>query len=101
MRLLTTFCLAGLLAAAVSAATPSVAQRGAASPAPAETGETTRRPRAAKPAREPTAGQLAARERQKKCGVEWKEAKEKGSTGGLKWPQYWSRCNARLKGNQA
>lgn len=52
----------------------------------------------AKPAREPTAGQMAARERQKKCGAEWKDAKAKGTTGGLKWPQYWSKCNARLKG---
>ena len=55
----------------------------------------------AKPTREPTAGQMAARERQKKCGAEWKEAKASGKTGGLKWPQYWSKCNARLKGNQA
>jgi hypothetical protein len=44
---------------------------------------------------------MAARERQKKCGAEWKEAKTAGKTGGLKWPQYWSKCNARLKGNQA
>jgi hypothetical protein len=44
---------------------------------------------------------MAARERQKKCGAEWKEAKASGKTGGLKWPQYWSKCNARLKGNQA
>ena len=58
-------------------------------------------PRAARPSREPTMGQMAARERQKKCGAEWKEAKAAGKTGGLKWPQYWSRCNARLKGNAA
>ena len=57
--------------------------------------------RAARPKREPTAGQMAARERQRKCGAEWKEAKGSGKTGGLKWPQYWSRCNARLKGNAA
>jgi len=55
----------------------------------------------AKPTREPTVGQMAARDRQKKCGAEWKEAKASGKTGGLKWPQYWSKCNARLKGNQA
>ena len=40
----------------------------------------------------------AMRERQKKCGAEWKEAKaaakiEKGTT----WPKYWSACNKRLK----
>ena len=51
--------------------------------------------------REPTAGQMAARERQKKCGMEWREAKKANQTGGVKWPQYWSKCNARLKGNQA
>lgn len=61
---------------------------------------TTKRSRAAKPKREPTVGQMAARERQRKCGVEWKEAKAKGATGGLKWPQYYSKCNARLKGSQ-
>jgi hypothetical protein len=44
---------------------------------------------------------MAARERQRKCGVEWKEAKAANKTGGMKWPQFWSRCNARLKGNQA
>lgn len=57
--------------------------------------------RAARPKREPTAGQMAARERQRKCGAEWKEAKASARTGGLRWPQYWSRCNARLKGNAA
>ena len=39
----------------------------------------------AKMKKEPSAGQLATRERQKKCGAEWKEAKasnkiEKGTT---------------------
>ncbi|HUL87739.1 MAG TPA: hypothetical protein VLU23_06105 [Pseudolabrys sp.] len=52
----------------------------------------------AKQKKEPSAGQLAARERQKKCGAEWKEAKaankvEKGTT----WPKFWSACNKRLK----
>lgn len=55
----------------------------------------------AKTAREPTAGQMAARQRQKTCGAEWKDAKATGKTGGLKWPQYYSKCNARLKGNSA
>lgn len=54
-----------------------------------------------KPKREPTAGQLAARERIRKCGAEWKEAKAKGTTGGTRWPQYWKSCNARLKGGSA
>src|SRR5262245_51299422 len=48
--------------------------------------------------KEPSAGQTAARERQKKCAAEWKEAKaaskvEKGTT----WPKFWSACNKRLK----
>jgi type IV secretory pathway VirB10-like protein len=47
--------------------------------------------------REPTAGQLAARERQKQCGTEWKEAKAAGKTKGTTWPKYWSACNTRLK----
>jgi hypothetical protein len=38
------------------------------------------------------------RERQKKCGAEWKEAKAAGTVAkGQKWPQYWSACNKRLK----
>ena len=48
--------------------------------------------------REPSVNQMAARERQRKCAAEWKEAKAAGKTEGLKWPKYWSRCNARLKG---
>ena len=52
----------------------------------------------AKSKKEPSTGQLAARERHKKCAVEWKEAKaaskvEKGTT----WPKFWSACNKRLK----
>jgi hypothetical protein len=48
--------------------------------------------------KEPSAGQLAARERQTKCAAEWKETKaaakaEKGAT----WPKFWSDCNKRLK----
>ncbi|MGC2438888.1 MAG: hypothetical protein WA478_19665, partial [Pseudolabrys sp.] len=52
----------------------------------------------AKTKKDPSAGQLATRERQKMCGAEWKEAKagnkiEKGTT----WPKFWSACNKRLK----
>jgi hypothetical protein len=56
---------------------------------------TTKKEPAAK--KEPTAGQLAARERQKQCGVEWKEAKAGGKTKGTTWPKFWSACNTRLK----
>jgi hypothetical protein len=52
--------------------------------------------------KEPTAGQMAARERQKKCSAEWQSAKAAGKVeSGMKWPKFWSQCNARLKGNSA
>jgi hypothetical protein len=36
--------------------------------------------------------------RQKKCGAEWRAAKAAGKVEkGMKWPQYWSACNKRLK----
>jgi hypothetical protein len=47
----------------------------------------------------PSDAQVALRDRQKKCGVEWREAKAAGKIEtGMKWPQYWSSCNKRLKG---
>ncbi|WP_457092707.1 hypothetical protein [Microvirga sp. P5_D2] len=53
----------------------------------------------AKPKKEPTAAQLAARERMTKCSAEWKEAKvSKKLESGMKWPKFWSACNTRLKG---
>jgi hypothetical protein len=56
----------------------------------------------AKPKKQPTAGQLAARERMTKCSAEWKDAKAKGSLPkDAKWPKFWSECNTRLKGNKA
>jgi len=52
-----------------------------------------------KPKKEPTAAQLAARERMTKCSAEWKEAKAGGKIEtGMKWPKFWSACNTRLKG---
>jgi hypothetical protein len=51
-----------------------------------------------KPKKEPSAAQLAARERMSKCSLEWKEAKAGGKIeAGMKWPKYWSACNKRLK----
>jgi len=51
-----------------------------------------------KDAKKPSAGMTAMHERQKKCGAEWKEAKAAGKIEkGMKWPQYWSACNKRLK----
>ncbi|MFL5188375.1 MAG: hypothetical protein ACJ8CF_04090 [Microvirga sp.] len=52
-----------------------------------------------KPKKEPTVGQLAARERMSKCSLEWKEAKAGGKLAkDAKWPKFWSECNTRLKG---
>jgi hypothetical protein len=52
----------------------------------------------AKPKKEPSAGQIAARERQKKCAAEWKDAKAGGKVEkDATWPKYWSACNKRLK----
>jgi hypothetical protein len=89
-----TVLTAGLATALV--ATPMTIQSAAAQSAPAATG--TAKP-AAKPKKPPSPGQIAARERQKKCGAEWKAAKATGKIEkGMKWPQYWSACNKRLKG---
>lgn len=49
-------------------------------------------------ATEPTPGQLAMRERQKKCAAEWKQLKADGKVQpGMTWPKFWSECNKRLK----
>lgn len=54
--------------------------------------------KAEKPKKEPSAGMKAMRERQKKCGAEWKADKAAGKIErGMKWPKYWSACNKRLK----
>jgi hypothetical protein len=51
-----------------------------------------------KPKKEPTAAQLAARERMSKCSLEWKEAKAGGKVAkDMKSPAFWSACNKRLK----
>ena len=51
-------------------------------------------------AKQPSPGQAAARDRQKKCGAEWRGLTEAQKTAqGPKWPQFWSKCNKRLKGN--
>ncbi|MGU3666959.1 hypothetical protein ACLBX9_22455 [Methylobacterium sp. A49B] len=51
-------------------------------------------------AKQPSPGQTAARERQKKCGAEWRGLTDAQKTAqGPKWPQFWSKCNKRLKGN--
>ena len=81
-------------AAPVAAASAMAAKPAAAKPA---------RAAAAKPApRAPgtfTAGQTAAHDRQRACGQQWTAAKAAGKIpAGMKWPQYWSQCNTRMKG---
>ena len=45
-----------------------------------------------------SAGRRAARERQKQCGAEWREARAAGKIEKtMTWPKYWSACNTRLK----
>jgi Ni/Co efflux regulator RcnB len=83
---------ASLVALPMSAQTQEQAKT---SKSTAKSKETTTKASTSK--REPTAGQLAARERQKQCGTEWKEAKAAGKTKGTTWPKYWSACNTRLK----
>ncbi len=86
-RIIAAVFAAGLIAAPL----PGYAQTTTATPAATDTAK-------AKPKRAPTPGQLAARERQKKCGAEWQKAKAEGKIEkGMKWPQYWSACNKRLK----
>ena len=51
-----------------------------------------------KTARPLSPAQQAMRDRQKKCGAEWKEAKAAGKVDkAMTWPKYWSACNKRLK----
>ena len=63
-----------------------------------KSGETRSETTTEKTKKEPTKGQLEARERQKKCGTEWREAKANGALEeGATWPTFWSACNKRLK----
>ncbi len=72
-------------------------------PASAEaTAKADEKAKPAKKKRELTKGQKSARERQRQCGLEWREAKKAGKTEkGMTWPKYWSACNTRLKGKGA
>ena len=82
---------AGLLAASLPAAATSAAP----TVAPPLTVTLAAKQKNKKP---PTPAQLAFRARQKKCGAEWKAAKAAGKIEkGMKWLQYWSACNKRLK----
>jgi hypothetical protein len=76
------------------------ADKGKTTKAEADTGKATKG--AKKKKRELTAGQKSARERQRQCGQEWREAKKAGKIEkGQTWPKFWSACNTRLKGKAA
>lgn len=104
-------CAARLSAASPTAAPVAAPAAAAAKPGAPATAKPASAPAspAAKPAadddedtgegvREPTPGQLAARERMKACGAQWRSQKEAGKIpDGQTWPQYWSACNKRLK----
>lgn len=104
-RISTVFVAAALVAAAgapafaESGSKPNAIVLAQASP---DTDKRSRKSSETRAKKEPTAGQMAARERQKKCAGEWKTAKSTGTlASGMKWPKFWSACNARLKGNSA
>ena len=90
-------CRKAKAAAAPAAAAPA-APTAPAKAVPPEPGT----PEAAKPdtadAKKLTPGQIAARERIKKCGGMWQADKAANKIpAGQKWPQYWSACNKKLK----
>ena len=86
---------AGLIAIPLPQLAPSAAAQ---TTQPAKTDAKADNKADAKPAKAPSAGLAAARERQKKCGAEWKAAKAAGKVEkGMKWPQFLSACNKRLK----
>ena len=87
---------AAVLAAGLIAALLPALTQPAAAPATQPAAPEKKQAKAKKP---PTAGQLAARERLKKCAAGWKDAKAAGKIEkGMKWPKYWSACNKCLKG---
>ena len=97
IRIAATALLTAILAAPASAQSPS--GQGAETQATQEPRRSRKREKAKKG--EMTVKGMAASERRKKCGVEWKEAKAAGKTEGLKWPKFYSQCNSRLKGSSA
>jgi hypothetical protein len=93
-------CMTGSSAAAPAAPAPTAAAP-AAKPAPAKPAATAAKPAATTTSTEkkqPSPAQEAMYQRERACGAEWKEAKAAGKIkAGMKWPQYWSECNKRMK----
>ncbi|MCW5686707.1 MAG: hypothetical protein KIT85_20120 [Pseudolabrys sp.] len=88
-----------IAAALTSAALVALPVAATAQTAPAAKPAATQPDKSAKPKRAVSPGQAAMRERQKKCGAEWRDAKAAGKVEkGQTWPKFWSACNKRLKG---
>lgn len=50
--------------------------------------------------RQDTPAMQAMHERQRQCGAQWKADKAAHKIpANMGWPQYWSQCNARMKGH--
>jgi len=91
--------IAAAIAAAALAALPTLANAQTAAPAAKTEKTTTAKTSNTASKKTLSPAQAAMRERQKKCGAEWKAAKAAGKIQkGQTWPQYWSACNKRLKG---
>ncbi|MEE7504694.1 hypothetical protein [Methylobacterium mesophilicum] len=89
---------APLLAACPASAKDAPAKEPPVREAPAKAPPAAEAP-AAPAARTPSPGQSATRERQKTCGAEWRALTDaQKAAQGPKWPQFWSKCNKRLKG---
>jgi hypothetical protein len=74
-------------------------------PPPAEEPRRPRRPRRERdpdrPRRPPSPGQIAARERMRQCGAEWRAMRAAGRTEGRLWRDFRRDCLRRLRGAQA
>lgn len=89
-------CAAGLAAALIAS---PLSMQSAAAQAAVQSAAPAAAAKPAKAKKPPSAGQVAMRDRQKKCAAEWKADKAAGKIEkGMKWPKYWSACNKRLKG---
>ena len=97
LRLVCSALIAGALVFAPAAISPQLSDQ-----ARAETTEKAETKSTKRKKRELTKGQKAARERQRQCGREWREARKAGKVEkGMTWPKYWSACNTRLKSGKS
>lgn len=107
MRSLGLFAFSSALLAAttmsatiVTAQTPNPLQQRPAVrqiPQPTSTTPTAPVPTPDKAAKAKTAPSGDFKARRTQCSQEWKTAKANNTTGGDKWPQFFSKCNTRLK----